>query len=121
MSNKEILEKAIQKAIDARWKQPWVGVYKGLNHDLVTGELFAYWQYKDLMPFGYSVIGLIFDHKFAKALWGEQLVLERKSCHETFVVPKEGTSSLAIKPHWQYHLQQMVISEDPITYLGENI
>ena len=122
MSDREILEKAIQKAIGAGWKQPCVvGVYRGLNHDVVTGELFACWQYKDLMPIVYSVTGLIFNHDFAKALWGEELV------HETFVVPKElneraaGTSSLAIKPNWQYHLQQMVISADPIKYLGNNI
>ena len=109
MSDREILEKAIQKAIGAGWKQPWVvGVYRGLNHDVVTGELFACWQYKDLMPFGYSVIGLIFNHDFAKALWGEEQA-------------RAGKFDEPVGVAWKYHLQQMVVSKDPIKYLGDNI
>ena len=97
MTNQEILEKAIIKAIDGGFEESKIN----------ETELGA--------------TGLIFRKDFAKALWGEELH------HEIFIVPKElskrlaGTKNLDIKPAWQYHLQNMVISDDPIKYLGENI
>lgn len=77
---------------------------------------------------------IIFNHDFAKALWSE----------EWEDVPiKEFNEALAqnLRPYdyrtegaevgralhrtgnkgWEYHLQQMVIADDPIKYLGENI
>lgn len=50
---------------------------------------------------------ILFNHDFAKALWGE--------------VPNSGYLKAANKIPWKYHLQQMVIADDPIKYLGENI
>ena len=122
MTNKEILEKAIQKAIDGGWDG---GQFGSLPLDLNR------WRFDS----GYNAFGIgqyefevwvepceyIFNHDFAKALWGEELH------HETFIVPKElnkrfaGTKNIDVKPAWQYHLQQMVIADDPIKYLGENI
>lgn len=46
----------------------------------------------------------IFSHDFAKALWPG--------------VHYEDETSY---PAFEYHLQQMVIAEDPIKYLGANI
>ena len=51
----------------------------------------------------------IYDHRFAKALWeGTQL----NSLAGTYVHDI---------PEWKYRLQEMVVSEDPIQYLGEHI
>jgi hypothetical protein len=45
---------------------------------------------------------VIFSHNFAKALWGEQRVN-------------------SLEGGWRWHLQNMVIADDPIKYLGEHI
>lgn len=43
----------------------------------------------------------IFSHYFAKAFWGEE---------------KSIATSLLLN-RWQYHLQQMVLKEEPLKYL----
>lgn len=98
MTNQEILEKAIQKAVEGGWHSEWE--YSD-NADIYQHFMI------DFKPEQY-----IFNHDFAKALWGD-----------------EGFTSTGLRNyraegvtrHWQYHLQQMVISPDPIKYLGENI
>ncbi len=42
---------------------------------------------------------LVFDHGFAKAFWGEDL-------HEN-----------NIESNWEYHIKEMVLSENPLHYL----
>lgn len=119
MTNKDILEKAIQKAIDGGWKQDLF--FLGLeNWDFDEREL--RWEQDREVGFEHiSVYQIIFNQDFAKALWGEEMY------HHVFIVPKElskrfaGTHEWDIKPEWQYHLQQMVISPDPIKYLSENM
>ena len=51
------------------------------------------------MPFVYSIL---FSHDFAKAFFGEEHWLYGK------------------RP-WQYHLQQAVVSDDPIEYYYKNL
>lgn len=98
MTNQQILEKAIQKVMDGGWSTFGVSPSKPIEVDenLLIGE-FKNWHYPDI----------IFLHDFAKALWGEQ---EQDWDGEGYTTPD-----------WQYHLQQMVIAEDPIAYLGENM
>lgn len=95
MSNQEILEKAIQKAIDSGWED-------GKSVDMAD---FAPILEHD--PFILPIKGLIFNHDFAKALWGDGFL-------------GKGDATL-YKPAWAYHLKEMVIAEDPIKYLGENL
>lgn len=57
---------------------------------------------------------VIFNHDFAKALWGEEYIGWDIS---DVYFKKHRIASQA----WQFHLQQMVIADDPIEYLGENI
>ena len=107
--NKEILEQAITKAIAGGWE---------VDLETVLPEMAKKYSLHGLQYTGFS--SLLFNHDFARALWGEELH------HETFIIPKElsrrfaGTNDLAIKPLWQYHLQQLVISDDPIQYLADN-
>jgi hypothetical protein len=54
---------------------------------------------------------LIFDHGFAKALWGEV----RRIKHSP------GLKVEYFARDWQHHLQQMVVATDPIKYLGDNL
>ena len=53
---------------------------------------------------------LIFNHDFAKALWPDKGTKLFRSGDDPEYVPD-----------WQYHLQQMVIADDPIKYLEANI
>ncbi len=112
MTNKEVLEKAIAKAIDGGWRSPWLGRLLGTDSDVITGEVFVRFQHKDLPVFKWSLFGLIYSHDFAKALWGGW------PTGKEFL---EGAGVPIDDKHWGYHLQQMVIADDPIQYLGENI
>lgn len=97
MTNQQILDKAIRKAIDGGWHnlENWSVIDLGANDVGI--------QYDD----SHVVLppeALIASKDFAKALWGEQLI-----------------QVINMEPAWRYHLQQMVIADDPIEYLGENI
>lgn len=56
----------------------------------------------------------IFDHRFAKAFWGEEEI-------EIFIGFTESDgeeyNQYDYKTAWQYHLQQMVLEENPLKYL----
>jgi hypothetical protein len=104
MTNQQILEKAIQKAIDNGWQVP-----RSLS--FMSNKEFLYYLDDVTNPttlkwLKFKCNELLFNHDFAKALWGE----------ETSIAISGGTMFA-----WAYHLQQMVIADDPIKYLGENI
>lgn len=54
----------------------------------------------------------MFEHDFAKAFWGDMKengsVICGNNTRMTFYDKESG---------WQYHLQQLVLEEDPLTYL----
>lgn len=122
MTNQEILTKAIQKAIaggwnplnfrdelDKRYKE-----IKVLSIDYYDSAILMFYEigkgsyvYRGDVRIGESDYDIIFNHDFAKALWGEDV--EHHLYKDVWI------------PEWQYHLQNMVIDEDPIRYLGENI
>lgn len=93
MTNQQIIEKAISKAIDNGWEESPLRY----RYILSTRNLNA-WE----------ILQLIYDHQFAKALWGDELV------------PSEWRDQ-AVDENWRIHLQSMVIADDPIKYLGDNI
>ena len=107
MDNKQILEKAIQKAIGGGWKPIWKGEYMGILTDIISGELYTMWSYKNApKPFKISLAFIFLDKNFAKALWGE--------AEAAITIGVHGNHN------WRYHLQEMVIAENPIKYLKEN-
>ena len=115
MTHTEILERAIRKAVDGGWKfQPFGDRYfpNYLSADGLVGHIAA--TINDL-----RLNAVIFNHDFAKALWGERLGIGDGDITQEF----EGISSFSTPPQpaWQYHLQQMVIAEDPIKYIGEHL
>lgn len=85
-----VLENAIYKAAQNGWVIPW-------------GD--GKWY-----PQEFSINDIIFDHQFAKALWGEEKLSKAAS----------QLSDVNTDYLWQLRLQQMVISEDPILYLADN-
>ena len=109
MTNEQILTKAIQKAIDSGYDG------KGMLAEVRKGSPLTIEAF--IQP------NVIFNHDFAKALWGEN----------TFSVDEDGTvencghneefvySYDYIEPSYQWHLQQMVIANEPIKYLSEHL
>lgn len=104
MTKEQILKKATEKAIENDWKPK--GFEKGgcschnsppcSNCENEFDNILDY--VKD-----WTIEEIIFNHDFAIALWGEKRV------GDTFL------------GEWQYHLQQMVLEEEPIKYLKKFI
>lgn len=121
MTNQQILRKAIEKAIDSGWHMfyddilrfdtmvdRW-GVDVGISNKKI--EFWLHWRpntHPDTKTnvFACDIEKVIYNHNFAKALWGKEQVMG-----------EYGITGLA----WIYHLQQMVIADDPIQYLGEHL
>jgi len=108
MTNKQILKKAIEKAIKNGWdsKDP----YNYLDMD-ISGVIVGMWH----------IPNIIFSHSFAKTFWGEGSQSCNYLCrrfmyarHEEFC--KKGCLN-NMQPAWQYHLQQMVLKKEPLLYL----
>lgn len=115
-SNEEILEKAIQKAIEGGWSYrgyDW-RIQKDFHGNLymqgLTSDGVEVYDLEQL-----SVNDIIFNHDFAKALWGNPRINPKP-----LSVTRDEVN-LSTEPGWKYHLQQMVIADDPIQYLGANL
>jgi len=112
MSDKEILNKAIKKAENNRWNSPTFDSKKWFN-----------------------IESIIFSHDFAKAFWGEKQPQYDKNkiclhcgidisiqppfesgCNHTHYGEDCNVCSNKIKD-WKFHLQKMVIQEEPLKYL----
>ena len=100
MSNSEILEAAIKKA----WTkgEAFVDVVGRVTINYGDGSQNGLWQ---------SIGDLVFSHKFAKAFWGEDEQINTG-------IPGHSVC-VHIQDLWEYHLQQMVLEEDPIQYLKQ--
>ncbi len=114
MDAKRILTRAIEKAIANGWKRSPMTDMPNYEVNIGTesiGILFTDLSKK--LPRTAYVLGsmeLIFDHNFAKALWGDG------KYHTQFETSDDVTH--IDKLGWKDHLQQMVIADDPIVYLG---
>jgi len=111
MTNKQILEKAIDKAVENGYSSTieWGLIKKMLGIEYLLKRI-------DFdKPVYYSII---FSHDFAKAFWGEKVnrtITERDFNLKT---GKEGKGCIASPiSEWQYHLQQMVLEKEPIKYI----
>lgn len=111
MTNQEILTKAIQKAIEGGWKQPDSLQFTDHSEYVIynVNGLDDAWSV-------FKIRELLLNREFAKALWGE--APEECGCDCDGGPDYFDREEM---PAWQYHLQQLVISEDPIKYLGENL
>ena len=128
MTDEEILKKAIEKAAKNDFD-----IYDGGGDELEKVHK-VYLKHHAVeihaKPFDIEgdLYGLIFSHAFAKAFWGEK---KRPGViglpHQILKDEMEGKSAegnlykAIIKreyvPEWQYHLQQMVLEENPLKYL----
>ena len=96
-TNTEILKKAIEKAVENGW---------------TGGKLILELMEDNKKSFDPDTVArarIIFNHDFARAFWGN---------NELYPVQMDKIS-ISDSPAWQYHLQQMVLEEDPISYLKD--
>jgi len=108
------LQKLIEIAVANGWRAPTnTGKYiEGLA--------------KTLIHQGHE--NLIFSHDFAKAIWGEEDLDIWVGGHadnlpkqnQPGIICTDPGSAYWIGKKWQYHLQQAVISDDPLEYYWQN-
>lgn len=116
MTNQQILEKAIAKAIAGGWefdnldKWQWSAIKKT---DTVMNNWYYFLITYDGKEKFIDAERIIYDHDFARALWGEEL--------GNFIISGYDGEARVRVLNWQAHLQQMVIAKDPIKYLGDNL
>lgn len=96
MTQSEILQKAIEKAVKN-------GLDKHLLPSDYEVECLANRCWLDAGDELIDMKTIIFSHSFAKAFWKGVIIMGGSVPH--------GIES------WRYHLQQMVLEEDPISYL----
>ena len=107
MTNEQILKKSIEKVVKNGWRdESWEDKPKDISG-------YYNWLIKTR-----RINDVIFSQDFAKHLWGEK--------EYTFLtIDREGGEKLDIDFHgaripnvtWQYHLQQMVLEEEPLKYI----
>lgn len=119
--NKEILEKAITKAIENGWDIGLPNYYIGEDgvcaQFKLDGDMYPSDDYDSL-----SVNDIIFSHNFAKALWGEEGVPLRLYWAREYPLGSGGPDEDYYEGvMWQFHLQQMVVADDAIEYLGDHL
>lgn len=120
-----ILGRAIRLAIERGWKYNDIDLeFKKVGTVSLVGNIVYLYEGRPLKsrPINsYCLEEIIYNHDFARALFGERE--DRQPTRE------EGSSYygggaggfITVKEGWQFHLQQMVISENPIAYLGDHI
>lgn len=127
--NQKVLEKAIQKAIDGGWYSFADDLFGKITMDDIIlrhnpGGQGWEWTVKGHEN-NYSLIkALIYSHDFAKALWGDKKITRHRyvpDYHHLGEYILEPETSTRKTNAWKHHLQQMVIADDPIEYLGKNI
>jgi len=93
MINREILSDATDKAIANGYKPDARNYRNSVEIQLL------------------NIYATIFTHDFAKAFWGSYYLTEDKNNNQIDVRDYEVAYA------WQYHLQQLVLYEDPLAYL----
>lgn len=135
-TNQQILTKAIQKAVDGGWMPYFASLDPSMRKDNI---IIRYHEGATHINFDYEMRGhivgvggynmeplsIIFNHDFAKALWGEHTEStvdeDGNDLARDYAGAAHGSVVRTVREGWRHHLQRMVIAEDPIKYLGEHI
>jgi len=117
MTNKEIFEKVIVKAIDSGYCVPlrydgswWIDEYADGSLTLEYGDSYG--------VMSLTLFDVIFSHDFAKAFWGEGYICS--SCFNALTTERcvDGSKQHSYSVgKWQSRLQTMVLIEFPLKYL----
>ena len=107
MTDKEILQKAIEKAGKNGFDLKKWRIFMHHGNDVIDMDLDH--EVKAILLIG-QTYALIFSHDFARAFWGNK---KSKRMHfddgsHYYKVIDEG---------WQYHLRDMVLEAEPLKYM----
>lgn len=119
--NKEILKQALEKVMENGFRPLFFYDSGGgyMSEEPLEGDDLLD-ACKDSVESEHAY-AICFNHDFAKAFWGEKITCFACGsfptcwCDTSDVYPREGTLLF----NWQFHLQQMVLEEDPIKYLEQ--
>jgi hypothetical protein len=117
MTQAEKLKALARKAVENGWD----GVA-----DSTPGAL-VFFQIGEIDILARSEEQIIFNHGFARALFGEEYIdIKSGANNKDKVVPApQGMSDEELKVYYwktfEYHLQQAVISKDPVQYFYEQV
>lgn len=106
MTNQQILEKAIQKAMANGWDEVDREFIVATDQNGFPYLLNDSGDY----PKTVNYHALIFNHDFAKALWPGNILLD-----------EGGVKIVTKEPLWRHHLMMMVVDPDPLVYLSQHI
>ena len=126
MTNEQILKKAIEMAIKNGYNlgQDFKKIYidNGYLYHKTEHMTEFISEFEDrLYASGEEII---FSHEFAKAFWGEGPADEQYNLIDKYWQEDDDSSLSGFYfqgDRWQYHLQQMVLEEEPIKYLEQFI
>lgn len=115
LSDQEFISYVITKAIRAGW-QPLLIKNEALAwevNEAATRVIFMYKNADKTVPIvEWSVFGVIYNHEFAKALWGDPWAHFREGVSEDTI----GGNFV----NYLGHLANMVVHPEPLTYLRHN-
>ena len=114
MLNKDILKKALEKALKNGLQLINERITRIDTDDIDKIYIHFYDEeghQSDM--FAFNTWKLIFSHDFARCFWKSDWT---KKYVPTYLIDVEGKITLK---RWEYELQQMVISENPIKYLEQ--
>ncbi len=112
MTNEEILEGVIKKAVKNGWKiqipeskRTWsIPIPFSISHgNGIAGQIVDW----DGVLYQLTDYSFIFSHEFAKAFWGEEL--------EPYDVDFNTMEA------WKVNLQQMVLEKEPLKYIKKYV
>lgn len=116
------IQKAIKKALEGGWEPPFEEpiVRYFTSQAPVNGVIqlqpYIVFEVKGNLDYCYGIERILYDHDFARALWGDKqtllgyLRLTEDDDEDNYYVPA-----------WQHHLQEMVISNNFMVYLAEHL
>lgn len=87
-----------------------IGIYEISNEDIGFYHLWLS-EYPEEGSIKFTVNDLVFNHAFAKAFWGE---VAEEPCDDCKYKPDENCE---VCFPWRYHLQQMVLEDNPLDYI----
>ncbi len=125
MNNEQILEKAWKIATDRGWEFDNLDKWhlKANRRISVINNWYQFIFTYDGRTIIIDAERIIFDHDFAKALWGDKKLPYKKYEPDYYNLGqyKPVVATTKKSEAWKFHLQQMVIADDPIKYLGEHL
>ncbi len=118
MNNKDILQKAIEKAVENGWDNKGMFDHEDFDYeydDSFGGMVWAWWKGREMgEPADHKIPPetIFFSHDFAKAFWKEptEVLIEKAAGHEVYGIAD-----------WEYHLKQLAVAEDRLAYLEQFI